>query len=66
VNIIAAASNKGEFFYTLNKGKTNSTTFTYFLVKLVDHLSLQDPTWREHTVIMIDNAPYHRSKKMKE
>lgn len=60
VNIIAAISNKGEFYYTVNQGKTNCLTFTLYLSKLVDHLELVDRKWRDNTIIMIDNAQYHR------
>jgi hypothetical protein len=38
VNIIAAVSSRGEAFFTINKGKTNSQTFMLFLIKLVEYL----------------------------
>jgi transposase len=33
----------------------------YFLLKLVNHLDSFKPDWRTTTVLMFDNAPYHRS-----
>jgi transposase len=45
----------------VNCGITNSETFCLFLVKLVEHLDGQDIRWRERSVIMLDNANYHRS-----
>ena len=45
----------------MNCGITNSETFCLFLVKLVEHLDGQDIRWRERSVIMLDNANYHRS-----
>jgi hypothetical protein len=30
-------------------------------MKLMLRISTQYPNWRENTVIMLDNAPYHRS-----
>jgi len=56
INIIAAISSYGEFFYTVNQGKTNSYTFVYFLMKLVDHMNNVDERWKENSLLMIDNA----------
>jgi hypothetical protein len=52
--------------YTINSGRNNSLTFALFLIKLSQHLDANDENWRSSTVIMIDNAPYHRSKMMME
>jgi hypothetical protein len=60
VNLIAALTSDGEVLYTVNIGKTNSYTFGFFLTKLVAYLDAQDAQWRKTTVIMIDNASYHR------
>ena len=60
VNIIAGISSYGEFFFTVNQGKTNGITFLYFLTKLISELDSIDSEWRRNTVIMVDNAPYHR------
>ena len=62
VNLIAAMTSAGEVWYTVNRGITNSDTFAFFLVKLVDHLDALDSGWREHSVIMLDNASYHRGE----
>ena len=48
--------------FTINSGKNNSNTFTLFLIKLSNYLDDTKPYWRSNTIIMIDNAPYHRSK----
>jgi hypothetical protein len=61
VNIIAAISSNGGLYYTVNRGKTNSWTFLLYIVKLVEHLDSSDPDWRKNTIIMLDNASYHRS-----
>ena len=52
--------------FTINSGKNNSTTFMLFLIKLSNHLDDTKPNWRQNTIIMVDNAPYHRSKMMME
>ena len=63
VNIIAALSNKGQLFFTTNRGKTNSVTFNFFLSKLCSHLDGGNQYWRRTTIILLDNATYHRSNE---
>ena len=46
--MIAAVSNLGELFYTLNKGKTNSKTLILFFNKLITHFDTIDIFWRKH------------------
>jgi hypothetical protein len=62
VNVIFGISNVGEFFYTVNCGRTNSDTFFYFVMKVVDKLNNDDLDWRENTIFMLDNASYHRGQ----
>ena len=64
MNLIIGVASTGELFYTVNHGRTNQTTFIYFLCKLVQVLDSQDLKWRSNTVILIDNAPYHRSRQI--
>ena len=61
VNFICALASSGEVCYTLNLGKTNSDSFGLFMVKMVEYLDGLDDEWRKKTVIMVDNAQYHRS-----
>ena len=61
LNIIAAVSNFGELFFTINRGKNNANTFLLFVLKLCQHLNFKSRYWRDNTVIMLDNASYHRS-----
>lgn len=62
LSIIAAVSSDGQFMYTINSGKNNSSTFELFLIKLSNYLDTINTNWRQNTIIMIDNAPYHRGK----
>jgi len=62
-NIIAGISNAGHLFFTLNQGRNNSITLKLFFIKLVQVMNIQNPNWRSHSVIILDNAPYHRSKE---
>jgi DDE superfamily endonuclease len=60
INLIAVVGNRGEFFFTVNQGKTNSYTLGHFLIKLVEHMNSIDKDWRKETIILLDNAQYHR------
>jgi hypothetical protein len=64
INIIAGISNRNRLFFSINKGTNNSTTFLNFLLQLSLHLDNTQPAWRDCTIIMIDNAPYHRSRDL--
>lgn len=62
LSTIVAVSSEGSLMFTINSGKNNGSTFFLFLVKLSNYLDSVNPNWRQRTIIMIDNAPYHRSK----
>ena len=66
LSIIAAISSEGSFMFTINSGKNNSNTFMLFLIKLSNYLDSINGKWRQNTIVMVDNAPYHRSKLMME
>ena len=66
LSLIAAVSSDGKFMYTINSGKNNSSTFMLFLIKLSNHMDTISNNWRQNTIIMVDNAPYHRSKLIME
>lgn len=60
IAFIAAMCSSGEVWFTVNCGMTNSETFCLFLAKLVEHLDGVDRDWRENSVVLLDNANYHR------
>lgn len=64
INVFAVISNRDEFFFTVNQGKTNCYTLAHFFIKLIQHLGNIDKGWRQHTILMVDNAPYHRGAIM--
>ena len=66
LSMIAAVSSDGRLMYTINSGKNNSSTFMLFIIKLSNFLDEINLNWRQNTIIMIDNAPYHRSRVMME
>ena len=66
LNIIAAITSRGNMYFTVNPGRTRSSTFCLFLEKLADRLDTDNPYWRTSSIVLIDNAPYHRSKETRE
>ena len=66
VNIIAGVSNTGSLYFTINKGPNNSLSVKLFLTKLLQRLDSVDPQWRMTTVLLMDNAKYHKSREMLE
>ena len=66
INFICALTSSGEVYYTVNLGKTNSDSFAWFMIKMVEYLDDQDHDWRKNTFIMVDNAQYHRSDATKK
>ncbi len=64
VNAIAAVSSIGRVFFTINQGRTNSLTIVCFLSKLFERLCIMDQAWKSKTLLLLDNASYHRSQYM--
>lgn len=60
--MIAGISNYGDVYYTINHGATNANTFLLFIIKLCEHMYTVDRQWRSTTIIMLDNAKYHKGK----
>ena len=63
--MIGAVSSKGKTFFAINQGRSNSLTFSLFLLNLIQELDGLDPEWRKTTTIMLDNASIHRAKATK-
>ena len=61
VNIIAACSSRGRIWMTVNHGNNNTETILSFIFRLCKLLQDEDPEWRNHYRILLDNASYHRS-----
>ena len=62
LSIILGTASDGQIYFTLNRGYHNQHTMIIFLKKLIKVLDGKDSNWRSKTVLMLDNAPYHRSK----
>ena len=60
VSLIMAVSNKGDIYFTSNRGMNNGMTILLFLQKLTAELDAKDAGWSEYTTLLLDNAPYHK------
>ena len=60
VSIIFACSNMGEILFTANRGNNNGKTVLLFMLKLIEFLDSRDAQWRSNTILLLDNAAYHR------
>jgi hypothetical protein len=58
-------SSTGRLYFTANRGTNNGSTILLFLFKLIEQLDTEDPDWRDSTIILLDNAPYHKGFKFK-
>jgi hypothetical protein len=59
-------SSTGKLYFTANRGSNNGSTILLFIKKLVIKLDLEDPEWRDNTILLIDNAPYHKGFRFRE
>jgi hypothetical protein len=65
VSLIMGVASDGRLFFTANRGSNNGSTVLLFLQKLVAQLDLENSEWRASTVLLLDNAPYHKGFKLK-
>ena len=63
--MIAAISTEGDGFFSLLQGSTNSDRVVLFLEKLIGRLRREGMNLQEKVVIMLDNARYHNSNKIR-
>ena len=66
VNMIAAIDTDGRLYLSLTQFNTDSDVMLMFLSRLANVLSQEDMNWRENTLWLLDNAPYHRSGDVKQ
>ena len=66
ISVIAAIDTEGESYLSLSIANTDEDTFRLFIQKLSTKLTRERPNWKEDTVLLMDNAPYHGSQKTRE
>ena len=65
LSMIAALDTSGRVWFSLSHANTDSNLTALFLHHLVTALDREEPGWREDTVFLWDNAPYHKSAETK-
>ena len=63
LTLIAGIDNLGGVFFSLLQANSDDEIMGIFLVELVRMLDAEDKHWRKDTVIVWDNASYHKSTK---
>lgn len=59
ITLIAALDTMGNVYLTLTQANSNNKTMEIYFHHLAAKLDKERPQWREDTVIILDNAPYH-------
>ena len=60
--MIAGLDCKGQVYLSLVQSNNNNQVMELFFRALAKKLDDERPRWRSDTVVLLDNAPYHRSK----
>ena len=61
ITMIVALDSRGGGHLSLLQANSNATTFSTYLQHYIRMLDSARPGWRKNTVLLLDNAPYHRS-----
>ena len=64
ISVIVAADSNGNLYLTLSQANSSSSTMEVYLHHLAAKLDSEHPRWREDTIILMDNAPYHKSSQI--
>jgi len=65
ITLVAAVDNIGNKYASFFIGNSNSKTTCRVVEKLVAILDEEDPNWREHSLLMLDGARYHKTAQVK-
>ena len=65
LSMIAALDTNGRVWFALSHANTDSNMMALFLSHLLQALDSETPGWRDHTIFLWDNAPYHSSQEIR-
>ena len=63
ISMIVGLASTGEVYCALTQVNTDSDVVMQFMGRLANQLAKEDAGYRQKTVILMDNATYHRSKE---
>ena len=64
LSLLAAIDTAGSTYFAVSQATTDQLTFGTFLHSLTHVLDVEDPNWREHSLILLDGASYHNRKEI--
>jgi hypothetical protein len=62
--MIAGLDSHGRMYLSLYQANSNSKMMELFFTHFIRLLDAKDKYWKNHTILLLDNAPYHSSKEM--
>ena len=62
--MIAGLDTNGQVYLSLVQANSNTSLMELFFSNLILLLDKKDRGWRYHTLILLDNAPYHTSSEI--
>jgi hypothetical protein len=62
--MIAGLDSHGGMYLSLYQANSNSKMMELFFTHFIRLLDAKDKYWKNHTILLLDNAPYHSSKEM--
>jgi len=62
--MVAGVDTHGSMYLSLIQANSNSKMMELFFTGFIRLLDGKDRFWRNHTVLLLDNAPYHTSKEI--
>ena len=62
ISMIVGLATTGEVYCSLTQVNTDENVVMQFVGRLATQLAKEDSEYRKNTVILMDNASYHRTK----
>ena len=59
--LIGSIDTDGRIYFALSHANTDGDTMSLFIVHLVRQLDVDIPDWRKDSVMLMDNASWHKS-----
>ena len=64
ISMITGLDTHGSMYLSLIQANSNSSMMELFFTYFIRLMDKKDKHWKNHTILLLDNAPYHSSKDM--
>ena len=61
LSVLSAIDTDGRIYFALSHALTDSFTMSLFMVDLLQKYDVDVPGWRTDTVVLLDNAAWHKN-----